>query len=88
MLEILESLGSVRGIHEPWRRELLAEVATLGLPLFVVWGDRDRILPARHLDSARAAFPKAGTHLFPATGHMPQIERAQALADPALDFWA
>ncbi|MGW6392544.1 alpha/beta fold hydrolase [Streptomyces sp. NPDC055103] len=85
---MLEILGSLRGVHEPWRRELLTEVAAMDLPLLVVWGDHDRILPARHLDAARAAFPKARTHLFTATGHMPQIERAEDFADLARDFWA
>ncbi|MFF7442692.1 hypothetical protein [Streptomyces sp. NPDC008122] len=85
---IQESLGSPRGIHEPWRRDLPAEPAPLDLPVRVVWGDRDRTLPAKHLDAARAASPKAHTHLFTATGHMPQIERANVFADLALDFWA
>ncbi|GAA4982978.1 hypothetical protein GCM10025734_04610 [Kitasatospora paranensis] len=88
MLGILSSLGSMRGVHKQWRRDLLAKVAILDLPIFVVWEDRDRILPARHLDAARTAFPKARTHLFPATGHMPQIERAESFAERALNFWA
>lgn len=88
MLEILRNLGSLGGVRETWRRALLARVAALDLPVFVVWGDRDRILPAKHLLAARAAFPKARTHLFRATGHMPQIERAEAFAGLALDFWA
>ncbi|MER7540637.1 hypothetical protein ABTX77_38595 [Streptomyces sp. NPDC097704] len=85
---IQESPGSPRGVHEPWRRDLPAEPAPLDLPVRVVRGDRDQILPVKHLDAARAAFPKARTHLFTAIGHMPQIERADAFADLALDFWA
>ena len=88
MLEILASLGDLRGVHRAWRHQLLAQVSALDLPTFVVWGDRDRILPAGHLDAARAAFPCARTHLFAATGHMPQIERAEDFAGLALDFWA
>ncbi|MEZ0089106.1 alpha/beta fold hydrolase [Streptacidiphilus sp. EB129] len=91
MLETLHSLGGIRGIRgidAGWRRELLAAVAPLDLPTMVVWGDRDLILPAHHLDAARAAFPRARTHLFPRTGHMPQIERSEELAKLALEFWA
>ncbi|MFF2658484.1 alpha/beta fold hydrolase [Kitasatospora sp. NPDC058032] len=88
MLEVLADLGSPRGAHEAWRRTLLAGVGALGLPVFVVWGDRDRVLPARHLAAARVALPKARTRLFRATGHMPQIERAEDFAELALDFWA
>jgi pimeloyl-ACP methyl ester carboxylesterase len=38
------------------------------------WGDRDRVLPARHLEAARRLIPHADTHLFTGIGHMPQIE--------------
>jgi pimeloyl-ACP methyl ester carboxylesterase len=53
-----------------------------------VWGDRDLILPAAHLDAARARLPHAHTYLFPDTGHMPQIERAEAFSQLVGHFWA
>jgi pimeloyl-ACP methyl ester carboxylesterase len=85
-LETARALGGFRGIHEPWRRTLLAEVAGLPLPILIVWGDRDLILPPVHLAAARAALPRAQTHMFPDTGHMPQIERADDFADLARLF--
>lgn len=53
-----------------------------------MWGDRDLILPAAHLDTARTRLPQARTYLFPDTGHMPQIERAAAFSQLVEDFWA
>nr|WP_204249325.1 alpha/beta fold hydrolase [Frondihabitans sp. PAMC 28766] len=41
-----------------------------------MWGDSDLILPPSHLEEAKRLLPRAQTHLFEHTGHMPQIERA------------
>ena len=80
-LETARELGTFRGIRAPWRQTLLDQVAAQARPTLIVWGERDLILPAAHLAAARAAFPHAKTHLFPDTGHMPQIERADDFAD-------
>ncbi|WP_433292026.1 alpha/beta fold hydrolase [Actinoplanes sp. CA-030573] len=79
-LEIARALGGFRGIAPRWRSELLPRVARHEKPTLLVWGDRDRILPVAHLAAAREAFPKADWHLFPGTGHMPQIERPDDFA--------
>ncbi|MEV1333774.1 alpha/beta fold hydrolase [Micromonospora costi] len=88
MLETARSLGGFRGVRAPWRDELLAQVAALDLPMLVVWGDRDLILPAAHLEAARTLLPRARTHLFRDCGHMPQIERAEEFHRLLVDFWA
>jgi pimeloyl-ACP methyl ester carboxylesterase len=87
-LETARELGTLRGIRGPWRETLLARVAEHPRPVLIVWGERDLILPAAHLAAARAAFPHARTHLFADTGHMPQIERADAFADLCRVFLA
>ncbi len=87
-LEAAKSLGGVRGIRPAWRTELLGRVAELRRPTLIVWGERDLILPAAHLAAARTLLPHAETHLFPGTGHMPQIERADEFAALARRFLA
>lgn len=79
-LEIARALGGLRGVAPRWRGELLTRVARHPKPTLVVWGDRDLILPATHLAAARLALPHARSHLFTATGHMPQLERAEEFA--------
>jgi pimeloyl-ACP methyl ester carboxylesterase len=79
-LEVARALGGFRGIAPRWRNELLPRVAEHAKPTLLVWGDRDRILPATQLAAARHAFPEASWHLFPNTGHMPQIERPAEFA--------
>lgn len=87
MTDLARSLGSLRGVRQAWRDELLAEVAAAKVPTLVVWGDRDLILPAAHLEAARILLPHARFHLFRDTGHMPQVERAEELSELLVDFW-
>ncbi|AGZ42020.1 alpha/beta fold hydrolase [Actinoplanes friuliensis] len=87
-LETARHLGTFRGVRAPWRRELLAQVKAHRRPTLIIWGDRDLILPHTHLAAAREAFPHARTHLFPDTGHMPQIERPDAFAELIRTFLA
>ncbi|MEZ0165829.1 alpha/beta fold hydrolase [Kineococcus sp. LSe6-4] len=87
MHETARSLGTPFGVRRRWRRELLRAAAANPVPTLVVWGEQDEILPATHLHAARRALPHARTHLFAATGHMPQIERAGEFADLVQQFW-
>ncbi|WP_067500159.1 alpha/beta fold hydrolase [Actinoplanes sp. TFC3] len=87
-LETAKALGTFRGVRPAWRRTLLADVSRHNRPTLIIWGERDLILPSAHLTAACAAFPEAEQHLFPGTGHMPQIERADEFADLAGGFLA
>ena len=55
--------------------------------MFIVWGDKDTVLPFRHLARGAKALG-ARTHRFRNTGHGPMIERADEFAALASDFWA
>jgi pimeloyl-ACP methyl ester carboxylesterase len=88
MLDLCRSLGTVRGVRAGWRELLLTATASAAAPTLVVWGADDLILPAAHLAEARALLPHVRTHLFPDTGHMPQIERAEEFAELVRRFWA
>jgi pimeloyl-ACP methyl ester carboxylesterase len=81
------TLGApIVGVRSGWRRDLLARVSASDIPVLVVWGDDDKILPPHHLEAAAAAFPKARTHLYADTGHMPQVEKAEEFAALAAAF--
>ncbi|WP_208971265.1 alpha/beta fold hydrolase [Kineococcus rubinsiae] len=88
MAETAHDLGTVLGVRPGWRRRLVPAVAALHLPTLVVWGAEDLVLPADHLDAVRRLLPHAETHVFPGTGHMPQIERAAEFAALAEEFWS
>ncbi|GAA0365479.1 hypothetical protein GCM10009541_04840 [Micromonospora gifhornensis] len=88
VLETARGLGTVRGIRQPWRDDLLGRLAGLGLPTLVVWGDDDRILPPAHLAAARTLLPHARTRVFAGCGHLPQVERAEEFSEVVREFWA
>lgn len=70
--------GILDGIEEEdFLRE--AQLAGLQLPLRLVWGARDRLLPEGTLPFFRRALPQADIVLLPDTGHLPQLEAPGAL---------
>jgi pimeloyl-ACP methyl ester carboxylesterase len=87
-LEIARHLGTRRGIKAGWRAELTTAATLYARPTLILWGDRDRILPAHHLDAARRLIPHTQTRLFTGVGHMPQIECPDEFAASVLTFLA
>jgi pyruvate dehydrogenase E2 component (dihydrolipoamide acetyltransferase) len=49
----------------------------LSVPVRVVWGQQDRILPVRHADGLRGA---VGVHRFAGVGHLPHVEALSEVA--------
>jgi pimeloyl-ACP methyl ester carboxylesterase len=44
------------------------------VPVLIVWGARDSIIPARHGEDAHRAIPGSRFELFEDVGHLPQLE--------------
>ena len=85
-LQVVHDLGAWGGIHEAWRAEVLEAVAAADVPLLVLWGDRDVVLPHAHLDSVVGAVPQAQARSLPGIGHMPQVEAPEETADAMAEF--
>jgi pimeloyl-ACP methyl ester carboxylesterase len=47
---------------------------TAGVPVLIVWGTRDPIVPARHGERAHNAIADSRLELFDRVGHVPQLE--------------
>jgi pimeloyl-ACP methyl ester carboxylesterase len=45
-----------------------------GLPVLIVWGARDPVIPVQHAESAHEATPGSRLEIFEGTGHLPQVE--------------
>ncbi len=45
------------------------------LPLLIVWGDRDPIIPVAHAEEAHQELPGSRLEIFEGVGHMPQYEQ-------------
>ena len=44
------------------------------VPVLIVWGSGDPIIPARHGEDAHRAMPHSRLEMFDGVGHMPQVE--------------
>ena len=45
-----------------------------GMPVLIVWGARDPIIPVKHGESAHVAIPGSRLEIFDRVGHLPQLE--------------
>nr|WP_294529691.1 acetoin dehydrogenase dihydrolipoyllysine-residue acetyltransferase subunit [uncultured Rhodopila sp.] len=67
------------------QREILrGRLGELGdIPVQVIWGAEDRIVPARHAEGLPASVV---THVVAGAGHMPHLEKASDVSRLLLDF--
>jgi pimeloyl-ACP methyl ester carboxylesterase len=59
---------------------LTDRLAELEVPLLVIWGELDRVIPSTHAIAASAAQPTAWLEIMEGVGHVPQVEAAPAFA--------
>jgi pimeloyl-ACP methyl ester carboxylesterase len=45
-----------------------------GMPVLIVWGGRDPIIPVQHGEHAHQAMPGSRLEIFEGAGHLPQVE--------------
>lgn len=59
-----------------------------GVPVLIVWGARDPIIPVRHGESAHEAIPGSRLEIFEDVGHLPQLEAPARFASVLEQFIA
>lgn len=59
---------------------------TSGLPVLLIWGDQDPIIPVSHARAAHAALPGSRLVILPGVGHYPQLEAAATVTANLDDF--
>ena len=57
---------------------LVDRLGELEIPLLVIWGELDRVLPSRHAVAAVAAQPGTWLEIMEGVGHVPHVEAAPA----------
>jgi pyruvate dehydrogenase E2 component (dihydrolipoamide acetyltransferase) len=73
----VEALNTIAGtIFKDGRQvvELVPRLADLAIPLQIIWGEGDRIIPAAHANGLPAS---VRVHFVPRAGHMVHMEKAQ-----------
>jgi len=58
------------------------------IPTLVVWGTRDRMIPAGHAAAAQQALPGSRVELFEGAGHYPHLDQPERFAKVMGDFMA
>ncbi|WP_165617604.1 alpha/beta fold hydrolase [Klenkia soli] len=84
-LRTLRSVADLRG-QAVTALDRLYLAATL--PLLVVWGTGDRIIPVEHARTVARAVPGARVELFDGAGHWPHLAEPDRFAAVLLDFLA
>jgi pimeloyl-ACP methyl ester carboxylesterase len=56
------------------------------IPMLVVWGSRDPIVPALHAETVRSLVPSARVEVFDGAGHWPHLDEPGRFCDVLLDF--
>ena len=71
------TVGALRGqlTLRRQREILLDQLPRLTMRTLVLWGDRDRVVPARHAHAAAARLPHSQLVVLADCGHVPQVER-------------
>jgi len=70
-------------LHDP---DLPKWLHRIDVPVKIIWGKEDRILPAAFADHYRKLFPKADIEIVPDCGHLPHVERAGRFCDSVVRF--
>lgn len=65
-----------------------AEVASLGTPTFIVWGDQDRAISVGTAEILHKLIPHSQLSIMHGLGHLPMVERPQQCAQEYLQFRA
>jgi pimeloyl-ACP methyl ester carboxylesterase len=84
------AIGHVVGAVVDWKGQIvtMADRAYLteAMPMAVVWGGEDRVIPVRHAGNAAALAPKARIEVIADAGHFPHKDDPQRFVEVVHDF--
>lgn len=89
----LAFIHTVRAVIDPIGQRVCAHdrlYLAQEMPSLIVWGERDRVIPAEHGREAHAAMPGSRLQVISEAGHFPHLDQprtvARALAELIADF--
>jgi pimeloyl-ACP methyl ester carboxylesterase len=65
-------------LHDPFLPKWLHRI---DVPVKIIWGREDRILPVQFLEHFSKLMPNAKTHVIEGAGHLPQAEKPEQFVD-------
>jgi len=76
-------LGWEPRLHDPFLHKWLHRV---NVPVKIVWGEADKILPVAYAHEFKKLMPKADVEIIPRCGHLPQAEKPDQFCDVVFRF--
>ena len=76
-------LGWEPRLHDPFLPKWLHRI---DVPVKIVWGEEDRILPVAYAREFGKLMPKAQVEIIPRCGHLPQAEKPDLFCDIVFGF--
>jgi pimeloyl-ACP methyl ester carboxylesterase len=83
------ALGRRLGLPEQRRRflqHIRVQAERTPVPMLVIWGENDRMLPSEHTREIQAVLPEAEVAIFAHTGHHPPLEDQTGFHRRIVDF--
>ena len=84
VVRVIRNTVNLRGVRKEY--VLLDQLHRLELPLMVVWGAQDQIIPVSHAYRASEKAPNARLQVFDRYGHWPHMEKAAEFNSLVLNF--
>ena len=84
-------LATTRAVIDPGGQSVSAHdylPESLPIPTLIVWGTRDRMIPAWHAVRAQQSIPHCRVELFEGAGHFPHLDEPDRFADLLREFIA
>ena len=84
-------LATTRSVIDPGGQTVTAHdhlPMVIEIPTLVVWGTRDRMIPAWHATTAHQGFPGSRVELFVDAGHFPHLDEPERFAEVLRGFLA
>ena len=84
-------LKTTRAVVDPGGQSINAHdylPDSLSVPTLIVWGARDRMIPAHHAIKAQKSIPNCHIELFDEAGHFPHLDDPERFADVLTGFIA
>ena len=76
-------LGWEPRLHDPFLHKWLHRI---GVPVKIVWGENDRVLPAAYAQEFQKLMPGASVEIVRRCGHLPQAEKPDAFCEIVFGF--
>jgi pimeloyl-ACP methyl ester carboxylesterase len=65
-------------LHDPFLPKWLHRI---DVPVKIIWGKQDRILPVGLLETLKKHLPNAEIHVLERCGHLPHVEKAEEFVE-------